>query len=74
MMYVTGEFRDKQRVAGAIRALRADGATDADLDVFSEEPVEFPRGMLDRPSRMSLVSVSGAIAILRVFQTERSRS
>jgi hypothetical protein len=62
MMYVTGEFRDKQRVAGAIRALRANGATEADLDVFSEEPVEFPRGVLDRPSRMSLISVSGAIA------------
>ena len=32
-----------------------------DLDVFSEEPVEFRRGVLDRPSRMSLVSVLGAI-------------
>ena len=33
----------------------------ADLDVFSEEPVEFRRGILDRPSRMSVVAVSGAI-------------
>ena len=32
------------------------------MDVFSEEPVEFPRGILDRPSRMSLVAVLGAIA------------
>ncbi len=29
--------------------------------MFSEEPVEFPRGVLDRPSRMSVVSVLGAI-------------
>lgn len=61
-MYVIGEFRDKQRVAAAIRALRVGGATASDLDVFSEEPVEFPRGVLDRPSRMSLISVSGALA------------
>ena len=61
-MYVIGEFREQQRVTAAIRTLRAGGARAADLDVFSEEPVEFPRGVLDRPSRMSLVSVLGAIA------------
>ncbi|HTS63548.1 MAG TPA: quinol:electron acceptor oxidoreductase subunit ActD [Candidatus Acidoferrales bacterium] len=61
-MYVIGEFHEKERAAAAIRTLRAGGATAADLDVFSEEPVEFPRGVLDRPSRMSLISVSGAIA------------
>jgi hypothetical protein len=61
-MYLIGEFREKHAVAAAIRALRTGGATPADLDVFSEEPVELPRGVLDRPSRMSLVSVLGAIA------------
>jgi hypothetical protein len=60
-MYVIGEFRDKERVAAAIGTLRVGGATGADLDVFSEEPVEFPRGVLDRPSRMSLISVLGAV-------------
>ena len=60
-MYLIGEFREKAAAAAAIRSLRAGGAAPADLDVFSEEPVEFPRGVLDRPSRMSLVSVSGAI-------------
>ena len=60
-MYVLGEFHDKDAVAAAIRALRTGGATTADLDVFSEEPVELPRGVLDRPSRMSLVAVLGAI-------------
>jgi hypothetical protein len=45
----------------AIRSLRARGISPSDLDVFSEEPVEFSRGVLDRPSRMSVVSVLGAI-------------
>ena len=61
-MYVIGEFREKPELTAAIRALRAAGADVADLDVFSEEPVELPRGVLDRPSRMSLASVLGAIA------------
>jgi hypothetical protein len=62
-MYLIGEFREKNAAAAAIRRLRANGITPADLDVFSEEPVEFPRGLLDRPSHMSLVSVSGAMLL-----------
>jgi hypothetical protein len=61
MTYLLSEFRDKEAVAAAIHSLRSAGVDDSDLDLFSEEPVEFPRGVLDRPSRMSLVSVSGAI-------------
>ncbi len=61
-MYLIAEFREQDRAAAAIRSLRAGGVSAADLDVFSEEPVEFSRGVLDRPSRMSLVSVLGAIA------------
>jgi hypothetical protein len=60
-MYLIGEFREKDAAAAAIRSLCAGGIAPADLDVFSEEPVELPRGVLDRPSQMSLVSVSGAI-------------
>jgi hypothetical protein len=60
-MYLIAEFREKDAVAAAIRSLRAGGIAPADLDVFSEEPMEFPRGVLDRGSHMSLVSVSGAI-------------
>ena len=60
-MYLIAEFREKDAAAAAIRSLRAGGISPADLDLFSEEPVEFPRGVLDRNSRMSLVSVSGAI-------------
>ncbi len=52
---------EKDAAATAIRSLRASGIAPADLDVFSDEPVEFPRGVLDRPSRMSVASVLGAI-------------
>lgn len=61
--YLLSEFRDQDAVASAIDSLRAAGVGTEDLDVFSEEPIEFRRGVLDRPSRMSLVSVLGAIAM-----------
>ncbi len=60
-MYLMGEFREAEAAAAAIRSLRASGISPSDLDLFSEEPVEFARGVLDRPSHMSLASVSGAI-------------
>ena len=60
-VYLTGEFRDQELLIGAIRSLRASGFEIDALDLFSAEPVELPRGVLDRPSRMSLVSVVGAI-------------
>lgn len=60
-MYLTAEFREKGGVVEAIRMLRSAGITPDDLDLFSEEPVELPRGVLDRPSRMSLASVAGAL-------------
>ena len=61
-MYLIGEFHRKEAVAAAIQRLRDDGIGPDELDLFSEEPVELPRGVLDRPSRMSMVSVAGAIA------------
>lgn len=60
-MYLIGEFRDKTSIAQAIRNLQENAASEAELDVFSEEPVEFRRGVLERPSRMSLASVIGGI-------------
>jgi hypothetical protein len=60
-MYLIGEFRDEAAAAEAIRILREQGTPPGALDVFSEEPVEFRRGVLDRSSRMSLVAVSGGI-------------
>ena len=73
--YLISEFREKDSVATAIQKLRSAGVTDKDMDVFSEEPVEFHRGVLDRPSHMSLVSVlgaaifgGGATALMRLAQ------
>lgn len=60
--YLLSEFRDKHAVASAILSLRAIGVVPADLDVFSEEPVELQRGILDRPSRMSFAAIGGAAA------------
>ena len=61
-MYWLAEFREKDAVVSAIRYLRANSIDSGDLDVFSEEPVELPRRVLDRPSRLSFASVAGAIA------------
>jgi hypothetical protein len=61
-VYLVGEFREKAEAAAAIRSLRAAGIGPGDLDLFSEEPVEFPRSVLSRPSRMSLAAVAGAAA------------
>ncbi len=60
-MYLIAEFRDQPKLEKAILALKDTGIGPDDLDLFSEEPIEFRRGILDRPSRMSLVAVVGAI-------------
>ena len=62
-VYVMGEFRQRAAAIAAIRGLRETGLGPADLDLFSEEPVLLPKGLLDRPSHMSLISVLGAIAL-----------
>jgi hypothetical protein len=62
MTYLIGEFWEGAAATEAIQWLKAGGISLADLDVFSEQPVDFPRGVLDRPSHMSLISVVGAIA------------
>jgi hypothetical protein len=63
-MYLTGEFQEVASTTVAIRELKANGFGGDDLAVFSDEPVEFRRGVLDRPTRMSLMSVLGAIIFL----------
>jgi Protein of unknown function (DUF3341) len=60
-MYLRADFIENTSTAQAIRELTAKGFSPGDLDVFSDEPVEFPRGLLDRPSHMSFAAVTGAI-------------
>jgi hypothetical protein len=59
-MFVMGEFGEKEPVVHTIRQLKAAGIDPSALDLFSAEPVELARGVLDRPSRMSLVAVCAA--------------
>jgi hypothetical protein len=60
-VYLIGEFQEKDAAIAAIRMLKANGMAPAVMDLFSEEPVELPRGVLDRPTRMSFAAVCGAI-------------
>jgi len=60
-VYLKAEFREKETAARAILELKASGFGPDALDVFSNEPVEFADGVLDRPSRMSLVVVASAL-------------
>lgn len=62
-MYLRGNFQEKESAAQALLELKASGFTPADLDVFSDEPVEFRRGVLDRHSRMSFTVVTGAVTL-----------
>lgn len=59
--YLAAELRTPEATAAAIRQLKENGFTASDLDVFSDRPVEFPPGVLDRSSHMSLVVVLGAL-------------
>jgi hypothetical protein len=63
-VYLSGAFANRQAAIEAIQQLRAGGCDPEELSVFSDEPVELPRGVLDRPSHMSLAVVSGAVAFL----------
>lgn len=60
-MYLAGEFQNKEATVRALRELKADGFGPSELDVFSDEPLDLPRGVLDRATRMSLGVVAGAI-------------
>jgi hypothetical protein len=60
-VFFAGDFLQKETAVHALRDLKANGFTPADIAVFSDEPIEFPRGVLPRPSHMSLVVVMGSI-------------
>jgi hypothetical protein len=55
------KFADAGALEAAILALKRDGAAPEHIELFSSRPVEFKHGVLDRPSRMSLFAVVGAI-------------
>ncbi|HMF78669.1 MAG TPA: quinol:electron acceptor oxidoreductase subunit ActD [Bryobacteraceae bacterium] len=59
--YLKADLQTKEAAMAAIRELKASGFNTNDLDVFSDRPVEFPPGVLDRPSHMSLFVVLGAM-------------
>ncbi len=59
-MFLISEFRSKDALVEAILALKKAGLTENDLAIFSEEPIEFRKGILDRPSNMSKAAVAGA--------------
>jgi hypothetical protein len=60
-VYLCGDFNEKSATAQAIRELTAKGFGQDCIDIFSDKPVEFPRGLLERRSRMSFATVIGAI-------------
>ena len=77
MMYLIGEFREADAIARALRSLQTVGINAGELDLFSRQPIELPRGLLDRPSRMSRISVAGAIAFgslatVFIYYTQRN--
>jgi len=75
-MFLTAEFSRRDAIAPAVSALRAAGFGKEEIEIFSDRPVELPKGLLDRPGRTSLVAVLGAIingglATAFVYYTQR---
>lgn len=60
-MFVAADFSNQEAAARALGDLKTNGFAAADIAVFSDEPIEFPRDLLHRPSHMSLAVVIGAI-------------
>ena len=76
-MFLISEFAEARAVVEVLQVLKARGFEADQIDIFSTEPVELPPGLLDRPSRMSLVAVAGAatlcvVAIAFVAYTQHS--
>jgi len=62
-VYLSGDFPNIEPATKAIRDLKLHGFTLGDFVVFSDEPILFPKGVLRRPSHMSLTAVLGAITL-----------
>ncbi len=61
MVYLSGEFQERDSIIRALRNLKENGLGPDDIDVFSDVPLELPRTALDRRSHMSLAVVTGAV-------------
>lgn len=75
-MRLLAEFREEGPARTAVSALRDAGFGAGDIEVFSSRPIEFARGVIDRPSRMSLIAVlaailNGGLATAFVYYTQR---
>jgi len=62
-MILSAEYRAQDRLEEALLALREAGVSAEEIALFSAKPVELPEGLLDRPGRMSLVSILCALAL-----------
>lgn len=60
-MFFAGNFLGRDAAVRALIDLKARGFTPDNIALFSDEPIEVPRGVLDRNSHMSLAAVIGAI-------------
>jgi hypothetical protein len=60
-VYLSGDFHDQKSTARALLDLKASGFSPEEIDVFSNEPLDFPEDILNRRSHMSLAVVIGAI-------------
>jgi hypothetical protein len=60
-MFVAGDFLNRDAALRALLELKATGFTSANVAAFSDEPLNFPHSVLERPSHMSFAVVTGAI-------------
>ena len=60
-MIISAEFHDPQAVGPAIVSLKQYGLGGDQIEVYSAKPLELGPGVLDRPSRMSLIAVLAGV-------------
>jgi hypothetical protein len=60
-MIIDAEFREPAAVGPAIVSLKRYGVGGDQIEVYSGKPLELGPGVLDRPSRMSLIAVLAGI-------------
>ena len=60
-MIINAEFQEPQAVGPAIVSLERHGLGADQIEVYSGKPLELGPGVLDRPSRMSLIAVLAGV-------------